>query len=600
MSPRLGCSLWLLPPMPSPSREKKRRDSDSFDVTNKKVTGVRIAAYYNQRELPKNQQRPAKQDVMWQTYPAVMAATRAPELFQHQALHFRGTPHPFETVRFPKDAPTPLDDRRHINWFGYRRQRWAEHWLPEEEDDEPVPEMTLDEVRMFLTHRFGTLKKAFEKLDFIKNGRISAIEWQEGLFSLLYSSYGQHDQSGGTQASKYHLSKVPRWLFNERMMKLYNIIDKDGNGEISYFELADAQGRPTEQVHAFTRRRALEEAGYQKMTKQDIALEQVRKAEAEYKEAADEEEEEEEEEEDDDGGIKSEVKYFTAFIMQQFPDVTKAFRAFDTNGNGALSAIEFEQGALSCGFKGNCGKIYRYLDDDKSGNISVHEFKKLLMPSKKAMARVTLLLAERRKTKIDIEERRRGGIKAPDPFKRGLCLDDMDMHCKKGPNVGSSAGFYTMPRLPTRRMDPPQYYHPEQVPGTDPENFTDERGPGYCKKGPEYFSNVGLANHPFRGSAWKMGGNRNRTMKIGPLIPSKEGSADLAKSASGFAVYEGSGGKDMRKVCDTGAVSMKDKRERLGPTLEFDNFPGVIAPQKVGTFRNSRKGLRSLSEPDLN
>merc|ERR1719265_653122 len=171
------------------------------------------------------------------------------------------------------------------------------------------------------------------------------------------------------------------------------------------------------------------------------------------------------------------------------------------------------------------------------------------------------------------------------------------MHCKRGPHVGSSAGFYTMPRLPTRRMDPAHTYHPEQVPGTDPENFTKERGPGYCKKGPEYFPDIGVINHPLRGSAWKLGGNRNREVRLGPMIPSKEGSADLAKSANGWAVYEGFGGKDMRKVCDTGAVSMKEKRERLGPTLQYDNAPGCIAPQKIGTFLQSRKGLRSLSEP---
>lgn len=575
-----------------------RRDSSE---PHRKIPGVRIAAYYNQRELPKNQQRPTKQDVLWQTYPAPAAATRPCEFFQHQALHFRGTPHPFETVRFPKDAPSPLDDRRHLNWFGYRRQRWAEHWLPEELDDEPVPEMDLDEVRMFLTHRFGTLKKAFDHLDFIKNGKISAIEWQEGLFSLLYSSYGQHATAGGTQASKYHLSKVPRWLFNERMMKLYNLIDVDGNGEISYFELADAQGRPTEQVHAFTRRRVLEEAGAQNRGALSAAEEEVRKAKQAVIEAEEEEEDEEaEDEEDDPDGMKAELRTFTAFLLQRYPDVNKAFRAFDTNGNGALSAIEFDSGAESVNYTGDCGKIYRFLDDDKSGNVTVAEFKKLLMPSKKTMKRITLLLAEKKKTKLDLEELRRGGIKAPDPFKRGLCLDDMDMHCKRGPHVGSSAGFYTMPRLPTRRMDHAHTFHPNQVPGTDPENFTKERGPGYLKKGPEYFPDVGLGDpHPTRGSAWKVGGDRNRTVKLGPMVPSKEGTADLAKSASGFAVYEGFGGSDTRKVCDTGAVSMKNKRERLGPTLGYDNYHGLFAPKKIGTFRQTRKGLRSLSEPDL-
>lgn len=579
----------------------RRRSSSEHKVH--KVQPIRINAYYNQRPLPRSHQRPTKQEVLWQTNPAVMTDTRAPELFQHQALHFRGTPHPFEQTRFPQDAPglAPMDDRRHANWFGYRRQRWAEHWLPEEEDDEPVPEMTLDEVRMFLTNRFGTLKKAFEHLDFIKNGKISAIEWQEGLFSLLYSSYGQHHKSEGTNASKYHLSKVPRWMFNERMMKLYGQIDKDGNGEISYFELAEADGRLIDQVHAFTRRRNMETSAAEKERVLNLATEEVRKAEQEYAEAKEkEEEEEEEEDEHDPTGIKKEVRTFTAFLLSRYPDVNKAFRAFDTNGNGSLSAIEFEAGAETCGYKGDCGKIYRYLDEDKSANVQVSEFRKLLMPSKKTMRRVTLMLAEKRKSKLDALELRRGGIKTPDPYKRGLCLDDMDLHCKRGPHVGSSAGFYTMPRLPTRRMDPPTSYHPNQLPGTDPDNFTKERGPGYVERGPEAFPDIGLEDHPTRGTAWKMGGNRNHTMKLGPMIPSKEGSFDLAKSAEGFAVYEGFGGKDMRRTCDTGAVSIKDKRERLGPTLQYHNCPGLIAPQKIATFRNSRKGLRSLSEPNLN
>lgn len=579
------------------------RDSTLGPPRPKKKQPVRIAAYYNQREMPRTHNRPTHLELLWQKYPAAASDTRAPELFQHQALHVRGTPHPFENIRFPndfKEAPSPLDDRRHLNWFGYRKQRWSDHWLPEEEDDGEVPEMDLDEVRMFLTNRFGTLKKAFDHLDFIKNGRISAIEWQEGLFNLLYGSYGQQNKSGGSGSStKYHLSKVPRWMFNERMKKLYNVVDKDGNGDISYFELAEAQGRPMEQVHAFTRRRNEEKAAAKKdhITQLSHTTDQLREAEQAFLE--EDEEEEDEEEDPDPTGIKAEVKMFTGFILTHYPDVNKAFRAFDTNGNGSLSAIEFEYGATAVGYKGDSGKLYRYLDTDKSANIGVDEFKKLLMPSKKTMKRITLLLLEQRKSKLDAIELRRGGIEKPKPFKRGLCLDDMDMHCKRGPHVGSSAGFYTQPRLPTRRMDDAWTFHPNQVPGTDPENFTKERGPGYLKKGPEYFSETGMDTHPRRGSAWKVGGDRNRTMKIGPMIPSKEGAADLAKSASGFSVYEGFGGKDTRKVCDTGAVSMKEKRERLGPTLAFNNFPGLVPPVKIATFRQTRKGLRSLSEPDL-
>ena len=41
----------------------------------------------------------------------------------------------------------------------------------------------------------------------------------------------------------------------------------------------------------------------------------------------------------------TELMNFTAFILNHFPSVEAAFKGFDLNGNGLLSAIEFTDGA---------------------------------------------------------------------------------------------------------------------------------------------------------------------------------------------------------------------------------------------------------------
>merc|ERR550514_233361 len=183
-----------------------------------------IPAYYNSRSLPNLHMKPTYREEYMHKVPGQAATVLDVDLFQHQSIPMRQTPHPFENHRWPRDPVMfnlPLeggqqnrgyDDRRQFYWFGGPEQRWRRHWLPQDENEDEVPELTLEELKLFLTNRFGTLRIAFDHLDFIKNGKISAIEWQEGLFNLLYGSYSSSGKKGKTK--RYHLSNVPRWMFN--------------------------------------------------------------------------------------------------------------------------------------------------------------------------------------------------------------------------------------------------------------------------------------------------------------------------------------------------------------------------------------------------
>lgn len=267
-----------------------------------------IPAYYNSRSLPNLHMRPTYREEYMHKVPSQAAEVQDVDLFQHQSLPFRATPHPFEQARWPKDpvmGNVPLrgqanlgyDDRRQFYWFGGHEQRWRHHWLPRDEDEDEVPELTLDELKLFLTNKFGTLRIAFEHLDFIKNGKISAIEWQEGLFNLLYGSYSSASGKKG-KAKRYHLSNVPRWMFNEQMKKIFAVIDKDGSGEISYDEFSKAQDRVNEFPHAASRRRKEELAAHEEEKWGEAGMAASLASGSQVSEAKDKDEDEEEEEEE--------------------------------------------------------------------------------------------------------------------------------------------------------------------------------------------------------------------------------------------------------------------------------------------------------------
>merc|ERR1719431_2099461 len=132
-----------------------------------------------------------------------------PDGWSFQDKPFRQTPHPFEMTRFYKTTD-PKDCRTGgTPWFGYSQQRWNQHWLPKHEETVTCPEPTLDEIRHMLTNKFGTLTVAFDYLDFVKNGKISALEWSQGLFNLFYgTSKATHDRPSENPPLRYQLSKI--------------------------------------------------------------------------------------------------------------------------------------------------------------------------------------------------------------------------------------------------------------------------------------------------------------------------------------------------------------------------------------------------------
>lgn len=564
-----------------------------------------IPAYYNSRSLPNLHQKPTYREEYMHKNPAAASSVIDVDLFQHQALPFRATPHPFENHRWPRDPVmfnTPLeggqmnrgyDDRRQPYWFGAHEQRWKRHWLPAQEEEEEIPELTLEELKLFLTNRFGTLRIAFEHLDFIKNGKISAIEWQEGLFNLLYGSYSSAAGKKG-KAKRYHLSQVPRWMFNEQMKKIFMVIDKDGSGEISYEEFAKAQEGVKEFPHAASRRRKEEQMAHEAEkwgpSGGPSAPSQAgsSKGEEEDEENLEEDEDEEDEEAKDDGeGKKKEKKEertekeilrdeelsnFTAFMLNHFPSVEGAFKAMDLNGNGLLSGIEFADGARTVGYDGHAMQLFAWLDKDGSGTISVREFKKLVRPPKKDLTRVSQLLKQRRDTKAERLKRLRSEIAHPGPWQRGMCLLDLHAQFPMREKVSSSAHFYSFPRVPTRRMQ--VELHPEQnIPGHDPFNYQDARGPGTYEIG----DTVGV-KHPRLTEKYQVGKTLNKVKRFGPMVPSWEGRLDEELNSERYMNYPEEKVADQRTIPNQGAVW--NRKARMGRNFGFDNSgAGIVEPR---------------------
>lgn len=164
-----------------------------------------------------------------------------------------------------------------------------------------------------------------------------------------------------------------------------------------------------------------------------------------------------------------------------------------------------------------------------------------------------------------------------------------EMPRPRGEKVTTSAGFWSFQRSPTGRMD--EKLHPNEAPGQDQEMYTDAHGPGFCAKGPEYFSETACDTHPLRGDKWKSGSTVNRTERFGPLIPSAQGRQDRELSGASFATYEGDRPADTWTVTGTGAHSLSLRRARMGPTLGNCNSAGLQAPKPIGPWQDSRASL---------
>eukprot|EP00927_Polykrikos_kofoidii_P070531 TRINITY_DN668_c1_g1_i1.p1 TRINITY_DN668_c1_g1~~TRINITY_DN668_c1_g1_i1.p1 ORF type:complete len:1386 (-),score=199.98 TRINITY_DN668_c1_g1_i1:292-4449(-) len=81
--------------------------------------------------------------------------------------------------------------------------------------------------------------------------------------------------------------------------------------------------------------------------------------------------------------IPSDVLVFVQYLGKRFTNMTAAFRAIDgPNGNGSISRMELEESVTSMGckrFKGHDSKqrittLYRFLDMNCNGHVSIHEF----------------------------------------------------------------------------------------------------------------------------------------------------------------------------------------------------------------------------------
>lgn len=552
----------------------------------------------------------------------------------------------------------PNDGRSSKYWFGYRQQRFK----PLKPEISDAPELTLDEIRLFLTSHFGSLRKAFRHLDFFADDHLSVVEWTEGLHSLLTES-----------PLLNRIASVPRMLFNERMQKIFRMMDVDNDGLISYDELTRQYEQPKESTAEFKTRRTKEKAASMKQTtmiKQRTLTQALGGAISDGKlQTEDDEEEQEDEERDTDeeeeaiqdakededsvfqehlmslarkacqkGGLdwtfldsakeagksrdampsqptsadttlileqdgsppkaSKSLRDFASILLHKYKNLDEAFKAYDVSGNENLSMAEFVGGAKAMHFAGSARKVFRELDANASGTIDKDEFRLLRQLPARYDVDVEALKTPTKRATV-AARMARSPILAPGLHRRGTCCASMDSYRPYGEHVASSAGFSCFPRAPTSRLD--ALTHAGELVGMDREHKSAEHGPGFCPKGPSYHSETGLAEHPIRGSGWKNGGVTNRVERFGPLIPSAQGKADRELAADSFMSHNGRAPKDNWQVHKGGANSFKDRSLRQGQTFGNATSCGLQQPTPIGPWKDSRLGLstKSRSEPNL-
>lgn len=464
-------------------------------------------------------------------------------LWAHQdGLPLRFTPHPNESTasRWPEPGWTtggiihPGDLRRHASDFGYRQLRFKGH----SKESKEAPEMTLQEVRTFLTKRYGSLSKAFDVMDFFNDGSLSSVEWREGIYNALSSSYG-------TDLAKYRMAICPRRLFNERMQKLFTEMDENKDGLISFDEFTRPFLEPEEPSRHFTLRREMEKSAH--LEERKVAMQKKMTA-SQAKELPEHRDE------------MSALKDFAMHLLRTFKDVNEAFAALDLDGNGQLSLEEFKAGARRIKYRGDPEHIFRSLDQSATGTINKTELRHLRQLP--ADSKVTGTLCKMTVKNIQSAIRIRSPIENPPVHQGGLTLASSDIVRPLGERMRTAAGNHTFSRSPTGRLD--DLTHPDEVPGTDPHNYTKEHGPGYLEKGPEYFPYMGEKEHPRRGNGWKSGGTWNTIERFGPMMPSKQGNADRDLASSSYMTHDGFRPKDNFRICGTGGISWSRTSGRAG------------------------------------
>lgn len=581
-----------------------------------------IPAYYCNRSLPRSRSRPSPSEEHWARHPSDAAELHAAVLFQHQALPAKSTPQVPEGAaqRWPNichlagsGLPESLDDRRHAHWFGYRELRWRKPWaLLNAEEPRDVPVLTLGDIKLFLTNRFGSLKVAFEKLDFFQDRRLSILEWQDGLFNLFASAAGE-------KYDRYRVSCEPRSAFNARMKKIFQTMDSDGDGLVSFEDLTRENLEPSETAREFKRRQTREliagkgEQGLQFLKRRDTlgrldpAILTLAPRDEWVTDGILHEDAADDESASDgssrvmppSGGKETSdlLRDFANVLIQTYPSIQAAFESWDDSSNGQLSMSEFVCGARNkMRFAGDLRAVFKEIDTSRNGIISASEFKVLRQLGRRDAHVSDDLIVKTRKDVVSAR-RMRSPITGPGLHARGACLDSIQLGRPYGERVSSSAGFHSFPRSATGRLD--SLLHPYEIPGVDPENFAPRHGPGSFEKGPEYFAESGCADHPLRGSAWKVGAALSKSARFGSLIPTRQGLESAACIDESFCSYEGRSaeGSDPR-VTGIGAASMRDGTLRLGPTFGGDSC--LLRPKPRGPWAESRLGTRLFSQSSAN
>lgn len=192
---------------------------------------------------------------------------------------------------------------------------------------EPAIAKDLTEFREKMLDRFGSIKAAFEFID------------QDGSMSVDLTEFSK-------------ACREVQFIGNER--RLFEYLDTDDSGSVSLQEVdKDAASMVI--------------SDRKKKDKEHQALKKETELEAKQKK--------EKLAEEDKGDIGAKTKVgFLKLLERKFGTVLRAWRkALDTDGNGRLSYIEFCSACRALGYAGNVKTLWKILDDDNSGHISIKE-----------------------------------------------------------------------------------------------------------------------------------------------------------------------------------------------------------------------------------